>query len=231
MITLLSERMVQLMNERGWTLQIVADKSNLPLETVRNIRYAKTPDPKVSTVKAIADAFGITVNCLMGQCSHTPQERVLLQNYRACGKHGKAIIELIAKYEAGAIKNEREGTERHMIPCIVPQGDIRQGIIYDLCETVEIETTVADAYIAIQMNNNDLAPIYCKDDILLIENRFPRHGEKAVFLRNDRMYIRKFIEESNSYRLQCLHMQGKDIVLKRMDEIEYIGTCIGVVRE
>lgn len=231
MITALSERMRQLMNERGWSVQHLAQIAGLPEETVKNIYYAKTPDPKISTIMKLAEAFNLSVNCLMGKCQHTPQERAILRNYRACGKHGKAIIELIARYEAGAIKSEREGKEKHMIPCIVPQGDIRQGIIYDLCETVEIETTVADAYIAIQMNNNDLAPIYCKDDILLIENRFPRHGEKAVFLRNDRMYIRKFIEESNSYRLQCLHMQGVDIVLKRMDEIEYIGTCIGVVRE
>lgn len=231
MITALSERMRQLMNERGWSIQYVAKIAGLPEETVKNIYYAKTPDPKISTIMKLAEAFNLSVNCLMGKCSHTPAERALLRNYRACGMHGKAIIELIAKYEAGAIKNEREGKDKHKIPCIVPQGEIRKGIIYDLCETVEIETTVKEAYIAIQMTNNDLAPVYCKDDILLLENRFPKHGEKAAFYMGDRVYIRKFIDEGKQYKLQCLHKYDADIILKRMDEADYIGTCIGVVRE
>lgn len=166
----------------------------------------------------------------MGQCQHTAQERAILRNYRACGKHGKSVIELIAKYEAGSVKAERESADKHSIPCLVPQGDIRKGIVYDNCETIEIVVAVPDAYVGIMMNNNDLAPMYCKDDIILFENRFPKHGEYAAFFRDGKAYIRKFIEEDKQYRLKCLHSQGTDIVLKRMDEIEYIGTCIDVIR-
>lgn len=228
---MISERLKTLMTERGWSLQKMADVSELPLETVRNIYYGKTPDPKISTVMKLAQAFNLNVNCFMGQCSHTPAERAILRNYRSCGRHGKAIIELIARYEASAVKNDREGSDKHRIPCIVPQGEIRHGIVYDLCETIEIETTMKEAYIAIQITNNDLSPVYCKDDILLLENRFPKHGEKAAFYKGDKVYIRKFVEEGNQYKLQCLHKYDADIILKRMDETEYIGTCIGVVRE
>lgn len=231
MITILSERMRQLMAERKWTIQHLAKISELPEETVKNIYYAKTPDPKVSTIMKLAEAFNLSVNCLMGKCSHTPQERAILRNYRTCGKHGKAIIELIAKYEASsAIKERREDEEKHTIPCVIPQGEIRQGIIYDLCETVEIETTVEEAFIAIQITNNDLAPMFCKNDILLFENRFPRHGEKAAFYYDKKIYIRKFVEEDGQYKLQCLHKYDKDIILKRMDEVDYIGTCVDVLR-
>ena len=231
MITALSERMRQLMAERKWSIQHLAKISELPEETVKNIYYAKTPDPKVSTIMKLSKSFNIGVNCLMGQCQHTSEERALLRNYRSCGKHGKAIIELIARYEAGAVKMEREGEKKHMIPCIVPQGEIRKGIVYDLCETIEIETTIHDAYIAIQMTNNDLAPTYCKGDVLLFENRFPMNGEKAAFYRGDRVFIRKFLDENNQYRLKCLHKYDDDIIMKRMDEADFIGTCIGVVRE
>ena len=113
---------------------------------------------------------------------------------------------------------------------MLPRGDIYKGILYDACETIEIETSVADAYLAIQMTSNDLAPKYCKDDIILFENRFPRHEECAAFLRGDRAYIRRFIEENGQYRLKCLHNRDEDIVVKRMDEVEYIGTCCGVIR-
>ena len=228
---MLCERLRQLTNEKGWSLQQLAEISDLPLETVRNIYYGKTPDPKISTVMKLAKSFNLTVNCLMGQCSHTPQERAILINYRNCGKHGKSIIELIAKYEASAMKKEREKDGRHMIPCIVPEGTVSHGIIYDMCETVEIETDVKEAYIAIRMVSNDLAPTYCKGDILLFENRFPKHGEKAAFYKGDRIYIRRYLEEENQYCLKCLHNCDVDIILKRMDEIDYIGTCVDVVRD
>ncbi len=228
---MLCERLRQLTNEKGWSLQQLAEISDLPLETVRNIYYGKTPDPKISTVMKLAKSFNLTVNCLMGQCSHTPQERAILINYRNCGKHGKSIIELISRYEASAMKKEREKEGRHMIPCIVPEGTVSHGIIYDMCETVEIETDVKEAYIAIRMVSNDLAPTYCKGDILLFENRFPKHGEKAAFYNGDRIYIRRYLEEENQYCLKCLHNCDVDIILKRMDEIDYIGTCVDVVRD
>lgn len=228
---MLGERLRTILPERKLSVNDFAEMCELPLETVRNIYYGKSIDPKLSTALKMAKALNMSVNCLIGDCPHSAAERAIIHNYRNCGKHGKAIIELIARYEASAVKKERDGSNKHKIPCIIPHGDIHKGIIYDLCETTEIETVVNEAYVAIQMTNNDLAPIYCKGDILLIENRFPDNSELAAFYKVDRAYIRKFIEESGQYRLKCLHKHDEDIVLKRMDEIEYIGTIIGVVRE
>lgn len=228
---MIGERLRKELNTRGLSVQEFAEMCDLPVETIRNIYYGKSVDPKLSTALKIADALELGVNCLVGRCQHTHAERTIIHNYRACGKHGKSIIELIARYEASATKNERDSHGKHKIPCLFPQGDMRKGIVYDLCETNDIETNVADAYIALQMTNNDFAPLYCKGDILLFEDRFPSQGEVAAFLKNDRVYIRKFIEENGQYRLKCLHRYGEDIILKRMDETDYIGTCVGVVRE
>ena len=43
-------------------------------------------------------------------------------------------------------------------------------------------------------------------------------------------YIREFVEDNGCYRLKSVHNIGENILLKRMDEGEYIGTCISVVR-
>lgn len=227
---ILAERINIIRKELGWSQEVLAEKSGLPYETIKNICTGRTPDPKVSTVMALSEATGFAMNCLMGKCNHTSQERFLLRNYRSCGPHGKSIIEFIAKYEASAVKSDREAKDKHKIPCLVPHGDIYKGIVYDNCETTEIETSVPEAFVAIQMVNNDLAPIYCKNDFILLENRFPASGEYAAFFKGGKAYIRKFIEENGVYRLKCLHNQGEDMVFKRMDEIEYIGTCIDVIR-
>lgn len=228
---MIGERLRQLTNEKGWSIQQLAEISDLPLETVRNVYYGKTTDPKISTVMKLSQAFQLSVNCFMGQCNHTPQERILLRNYRACNTHGKSIIEFISKYEASVINTERTSTNKHRVPCLVPHGDIRKGIIYETCTTVDYETSVAEAFVGIQMNTNDFAPTYCKGDIILFENRFPNSGEYAAFFKDGRAFIREFLEEGGRYRLRCLHNMGEDIILKRMNDIEYIGTCCGVISE
>lgn len=227
---MLSERLRTLLNERGISIADYAEMCDLPLETVRNIYYGKSNDPKLSTAVKMAQALNMSVNCLMGQCPHSSAERAIIQNYRMCGAHGRSLIELVARYEANAAKTARGVVDKHRIPCLVPNGDICMGIIYDNCEVSEIETSVKEAYVGIRMVNNDLVPVYCKGDTILLENRFPKNGEYAAFYNGEKAYIRKYVEEDGQYRLKCLHGSGTDIILKRMDEIEYIGTCIGVDR-
>lgn len=227
---MLGTRLREILAVRGISKDELADMCDLPVETIRNIYYGKTPDPKISTIMKISKALNITVNCLMGECSHSSEERALLQFFRSCGNHGKSVIMLSAKYEALMAKEEREASGKHSVPCLIPQGDIYQGIIYDKCEIVDIFTSKEEAYVAIKMSNNDLVPVYCKGDTILIENRFPSNNEYGVFYNDGRAYIRQYIEEEDQYRLKCLHNQGKDMVFKRMDEIEYVGTCCGVVR-
>jgi transcriptional regulator with XRE-family HTH domain len=218
------------MISKNITIQQLADMANLPVETVKNIYYGKTNDPKVSTVLAIANAFQISVNCLMGQCQHTPEERKLLQYYRLCGNHGKKILLINAKFEAVAAKSEREAVGSHTIPCLFPEGDIYHGIEYDSCRTEDIWTTNNEADVAIFMTNNCLMPVYCKGDTILIADRFPRDNEYGVFYYKGKAYIRQYIERDGEYVLKCLHKFDKDMVFKRMDDIEYLGTCIGVIR-
>lgn len=227
---MLGERLRSILNERDISIYEFAKMCDLPLDTVKGIYYGKSVDPKLSTAAKMAEALHMSINCLMGKCEHTAAERAILQNYRSCGKHGKSVIEIIARYEASAVKIERDAKGKHKIPCIVPHGDVRKGIVLETCETIEIDTSVENADIAVQLTMNDFAPLYCKDDILLLENRFPANGEMAVFYTTDKAYIRKFVEENGKYRLKCLHKQSEDIILRRMNEVDYIGTVISVLR-
>lgn len=227
---MLSERLRELLKIHNMSKETLAEKCDLPLETIRNIYYGKTTDPKVSTVMRIAKVFNLSVNCLMGECQHTPDERALLNYYRACGHHGKSLVLISAKYEALTAKEQREGTGRHTIPCLFPEGDIYHGIDYDGARTEDIWTTNEEADTAIQMTNNCLMPIYCKGDIILIKERFPQNNEHGVFYYHGKAYIRQYIERDGEYILKCLHKYDKDMIFKRMDEVEYLGTCIDVVR-
>lgn len=230
MLKRLSMKLGELMRLNNMSLEELAERSGLPLPTVRNLYYGKVEDPKVSTLLAISKVFNTSINCLVGECHHTSDERALLQHYRLCGNHGKSLVLLTAKYEALTAKEEREASGKHTIPCLIPKGAIGQGIVYDDAETEEIYTTNTEAYVGIKMTNNDLVPAYCKDDVILIANRFPLNNEYGVFYKDGRAYIRQYIEEGDHYKLKCLHNYAKDMIFKRMDEIDYIGACCGVIR-
>lgn len=227
---MLAERLREILTARGISKEEFAELCGLPIETVRNIYYGRTAEPKISTVMKMSEALNLSVNCLMGKCQHTTEERALLNHYRMCGNRGKNLILLRAKHEALSAREEREAPNKHKVPCMLPTGDVRDGIFYDNCDSMDVETRMKEAYLAIQIPTNDFSPIYCKGDIILIENKFPSNGSNAVFYKEGRIYIRKFLEESGQYRLKCLHKFGDDFVMKRMDQIEYIGTCCGAIR-
>lgn len=227
---MLEKRLKTLLSGKQLSIDEFAEMCDLPVETVKNVYYGRTADPKISTVMKMAKALNISVNCLMGQCPHTTEEKILLQNFRSCGKHGRSLIALTAKYEALSVKEERESITRHKIPCMIPHGEILKGIDYSECQLIEIETKKPEAYVSIQMTSNELVPLYCKDDIILVENRFPKHKEYGVFYIGGKIFIRRYLEEEKQYRLQCLHSYGNDMIYKRMDQIEYVGTCCGVIK-
>ena len=142
----------------------------------------------------------------------------------------KNIIQLVAKYESKISRSERDASDKHKIPCLIPIGNKGDGIPYCSNDVVDIETVLPDAYLAIEITTNLFTPVFCKNDRVLFANRFPENGEIAVFMKSDKAYLRKFIEEEDGYCLKSLNGRGFDILLRRMDEVDCIGTCIGIVR-
>ena len=227
---MIAERLRQLLNAKNISLAEFAEMCDLPLETVKNVYYGKITDPRSSTVLKMSQALQLSVNCLLGVCQHTVDEKILLTNYRISGKRGKDIIQSVAEFEAMSTKAQRNSGKNHTIQCLVPTSSVENGVIYDTCERSEVMTSVEDAYIGIQMATNEFIPRYCKGDVLLFAKRFPSNGEVGAFFMDNRVYIRKYIEEEKQYRLKCLHSMGEDIVLKRLDNVSYMGTCIEVIR-
>lgn len=227
---MLAERLRQIMQEEKLSVQELADKSEIPMETLKNILYGKVKDPKSSTLLQLSKALDYSMNYLLGEHFYTKEEQDLLVNYRQCGVHGKGMISVIAKFEANAAKEERNSESKQTIPCLVPNSNLEDGIEYNSGDTIQIKTDKEKAYLAIEITTNNFAPAYCKGDRILLENRFPVSGECAVFANGVRMFFRAFEEEGKQYRLKNLNGRGNDFVIKRMDEFHCIGTCIGVVR-
>lgn len=160
------------------------------------------------------------------------EEEEIIKNYRECGNHGRAVIRIVARFESKAAQNERMNIHKmkHRIPCLVPVGKVSDGIYYNSCNVENEYTMIKKVYLAIEITSNSFAPAYCKGDRILLENRFPELGERAVFTDGLKAYFRYFKMKGNDYCLECLNGRGKDIILHRMDEMDCMGTCISVIR-
>ena len=55
------EKIERLRNERGWSINNLAMEAEITQSTLNNI-YGRHSEPKLSTLRAICDAFGITLS-------------------------------------------------------------------------------------------------------------------------------------------------------------------------
>ena len=228
---MLSNRLKDILNEKKISLEYYAQLSGVPMETLRNIYYGRTTNPNIKTVMAMAEALDMTINTLLGvENANNNDERKLLNYYRNCGKHGKNVILNIAKYESDLVKENTETVKQFKIPCFKSEGDVFRGQLFDADNPYEIYTRKKEAYLAFETMVNDAAPTYCKGDIVLIENKFPSSGEHGVFIKDEKIFIKIFKEKNDGYCLNPIHRIGNEIYLKKLENIECLGTVCGIIR-
>ena len=225
---MLGDKLKEIMRVKGVDCRELSNSSEVPLETIRNLYYGKVTDPKVSTVTAISKALGCSVNHLMGEEIYTPKEVNLILNYRKCGSHGKALMYLVGRYEAMTARHDCD--DAYVVPCFVPEGVMVDGFEYKCSEVIDVETDCEDAYAAIKVTSNNFMPSFCKGDIILLEDRFPEDGERAVFVIDGIGYFRRFVEKNGRNVLRSISRHGEDIVIKMTDEVNCVGTYIGVIK-
>lgn len=227
---MLSKRLKEILNEKKISLDYYAQMSGIPMETLRNIYYGRTSNPNIKTVMAMAEALDMTINALLGVENATNREELqLIQDFRLLGSQGRSRVLSLAHCEVIRKRQKKEEEGKYKIPCLSAPNDIFYHGLYHNNYKNEIYTDKKEAYLAFQTSINDNAPTYFKGDILLLENRFPQVGEEAVFLYEDQLLIRIYREAEGEYHLDTIHKIGKNISMKRLDKVECIGTCCGVI--
>ena len=88
------EKIDKLRKEKGWSINRLATESILTQSTVSNM-FKSGAEPKISTLKAICDAFEISLSEFFYENPHTeftPQNLEMLANYNNLSKSNQNII-------------------------------------------------------------------------------------------------------------------------------------------
>ncbi|MBU5449345.1 helix-turn-helix domain-containing protein [Acetivibrio sp. MSJd-27] len=77
-ITAVRNRILQLCNEKGYTINHLANLSAIPPSSLKNILYGKSLNPKILTIKELCDGLEIT----LGEFFSTPEFDALEQEIK-----------------------------------------------------------------------------------------------------------------------------------------------------
>lgn len=254
MKNIIKERLVSVLHNRDWSVSDLADKCDIPLDTLKNVYYGRSDNPKLETLIAIADALDVSIDFLVGRTNYAKDEMEILKNYRKSSSHGKQFILSMSKFESkytefeNTQKNIKEidcycpqvseenigdNKIKYYIPCLEPTGLFKDGVLYDTSIKTRISTHLNNVFMAVKIPNDSLADTYYKGDIVLLEQRRPNVGEIAIYHKDNYIYIRQYGRDENRHILHSLNINNKDIILTNaeMQQYKVVGTCIYIHRK
>lgn len=86
------EKIEKLRNEKGWSINYLAMESGLTQSTLNNL-YSRNTEPKISTLRAICNAFGIT---LAEFFKEEENEDELIRRVKTLSKENKqALLQIV----------------------------------------------------------------------------------------------------------------------------------------
>ena len=86
------EKIEALRKQKGWSINYLAMESGLTQSTLNNL-YSRNTEPKISTLRAICGAFGITLSEFFKE----EDEDELIRSVRLLSKENKKILLQLVK--------------------------------------------------------------------------------------------------------------------------------------
>lgn len=90
------EKIKSLCKERGWSINYLAMESGLTQSTINNL-YSRNSEPKISTLRAICGAFGITLSEFFKEDEIDENEDELIRRVKLLSKDNKKALLQIVK--------------------------------------------------------------------------------------------------------------------------------------
>lgn len=230
----ISEKIIALLNAENKKLIDFYNSCDVATTTLKKIIYKKVKSQNVSvgTLLKIAKSLGVSPGYLTGTIEYSQDLKVLLTNYLNSSNHGKAFIQEMAKHEAKLTEFENSQEYTRKIMCIEPTGDFQNGILWDTCKIDYVTTYLPEVCFAFRIPSHAFATAYSIGDELLLEHRFPKVGENAIFYKGNRVYVRRFnyISKTKTYILEAITINAKTITTQKITDYDLIGTIISPKR-
>lgn len=188
--------------DKGITLNDISERSGLSVSTISNVLYKDSKDVMLGTAIALAKAFGVTVDELVGSQTMDSKMRESVRICRGLPEHSLYLIRYFIRHQNRIYSNIANKDE--YISVLIPRyenGVIQTtNVVEPMCiSNLPIYARIR-AYIGLKIPSENYMPYYQEGDIILIaSDRNAEKGERCVVTSNGGIYIVEKSRKENEY--------------------------------
>lgn len=195
--------LIQKINERKkdkkLTNKQISELSGIPLGTLDKITSGITTDPKIQTLKAIANVLDCSLNDFYEdeyntvQVPYSVDESEYIKKYRALDIHGKKIVDFVLNEEFDRCNPKIKVITRPYYSIPVSAG-LGNPLDDSPEEELEIEDTIEHRRgdFVVKVSGDSMKPNYNNGDLVLVQKQPTIEiGEIGIFVLNGESYIKK----------------------------------------
>ena len=234
------ENVKSIKKKKGLTNEALSERSEISIGTLNKLLSGATGDPKLSTLTALAEAFGCSLDeMLTGKAQGeelTSEERDIITKLRMLDAGGKETALYIINKEYRCTLSEKIqkafsaepqkilSLKLYDIAASAGTGSVLTSEVGYSKINVYCNPTTELADFAIRVSGNSMNPKYQDGDILLVSDADEiERGELGIFMLNGESYFKKF----GGDRLISLNPEYSDIIFGEGDNIKCFGRVIG----
>lgn len=202
----------------------LAERTQVPVKTLRKVLDGTTASPKINTVARIAHVLGCSTSELLGETAAAPDEVQLIRAYRCLSPVGRdALLRFAKSYETAEAQDTSRQVERQ-IPLYTLPVSAGTGNFLDSSTSESLRLPAASlpdtAAYAVRVSGDSMDPVLHEDDIVLIEQiKAPRDGDIVVVIINGDSFIKQF----EGGRFLSLNPLYSPICPGEFDEVHIVG--------
>ena len=187
------ENVHKVIDEKGVTLQSLADDADMQFDSLRNFIYKDSKDCNLSTAVKLAKAIGVSVDELVGCDTLTPETKESLRIVRTLPKSFTHFVRWAIRYHRDFLKQNKDCIRaiQIMTPEFNDKGNLKMTNDFDVKDISHIDVDIMyKIFMGIRIPCEFYMPYYSENDIIYIANdRKPRTNEKVVVTINHNMWI------------------------------------------
>lgn len=228
----------------GFTNIDLANKTGVTISTLDKLTSGTNDNPKLSTLKVLADAFNCKLDDLIfgDNAKNSAQNEYTINNnlvikYENLDSYGKKAVDNLVEIEyQRCLESKTSINCNYSEPTTqikISEYKVSAGVGYhlddgDCWSYIEVTDTpeVRKADFGLQIKGDSMEPVYHDGDIVLVkESPCVDKGEIGIYVLNNEGFIKK----NGGDRLISLNSEYNDIVIKEYDDIRCVGKVIGRV--
>lgn len=232
----------RLKKEKNLTNEALAERSGISIGTLNKLLAGASADPKFSTLCALSDALGVSIDEMMGRKKFDGADMYkneYFAKYMELGQEGRALVNrIIAEEHARVLREQSTVTysldvpKTRIIRLYNISASAGTGSYLSSSDYTNISlysTPVTDeADFAVKVYGDSMLPKFSSGDILLVKSaKSVERGEYGIFSVDGESFVKKY----GGDRLISLNPEYADIPLSEFNQTVCFGKVLGKLKK